>query len=270
MIQIDIKPITNEKKKKIFSKKNKNKLICHTIKNFIENFPDLIEYEQLQDLDIIDLIKEMNIPQKLNEYFNFIKKHLLMILEDSKKLPKAKQFINKNNFNNVYNKIYDYIMEQLNDKLFPKETGIKDIKISQNCYKLSWVEPSHLIKFLKNYILDYYLPDAVKYFKKIDEKKSPRKKIICINEIYNCIYNLGKFNDDNVEGADEELPLLNYTSIKANPENIYNNCRYISLFIGNQKNRIEGNKLLKLLLLCESIEKIKYQDLIKLATQSLI
>ena len=280
--QIEIKPITNEKKKHSFSiKKKKKHCICHTIKNFIENFPDLIKYEELQDIDIIDLIKEMDLPTKLNEYFNFIRKHLLTILEESKKSPKVKPFINKNNFNDVFNKIYDYIMEQLNDKLFPKETGIKDIKISQNCYKLSWVEPSHLIKFLKNYILDYYLPDAIKYFKKIDEEKSPRKKIICINEIFNCIYNLGKFNDDNVEGADEELSLLNYTFIKANPENIYNNCKYLSLFIGNHKNKIEGNQLSKLLLLCESIEKITYKDLIniteeeynekcKLASQGLI
>ena len=72
---------------------------------------------------------------------------------------------------------------------------------------------------------------------------------------------MGKFNDDDVEGADEELSLLTYTFIKANPENIYNNCRYMNLFIGNQKNKIEGSQLSKMFVLCDSIEKISYKEL---------
>ena len=253
--QLDIIPVTNEKKKKSKNKNDNN--ICHTIKNFINNFPDLTQYELLQDIDLIDLLKEIDFPSKINEYFDLIKGHL-----------KGQKFVDNNNFNNVFNKIYDYILEQLNDKIFPKETSVKDIKISQNCFKLAWVQPTNLIKFHKEYILDYYLPDAINYFKKIVEEKSPRKKLICVKEIFNCIYNLAQFNDDKLDGADEELFLLNYTFIKANPENIYNNCKFMNLFLGEkQKNKIEGNQLSKILLLCDSIEKFTHKDLINITEE---
>ena len=106
------------------------------------------------------------------------------------------------------------------------------------------------------------MPDAIDYFQKINEEKSPRKKFLCIKEIYNCIYNLGKFNDDKIEGADDELSLLNYTFIKANPENIYNNCRYIDLFFGKDKSNLEGNRLTKMILLCDSVENFSIKNLI--------
>ena len=257
-IQLDIIPVTIGKKKKMLSKNKKiEHNICYTIKNFINNFPDLTQYEDFQDIDLIDLLKEIDFPSKINEYFDIIKGHL-----------KEQKFVNKNNFNNVFNKIYDYILEQLNDKIFPKETSVKDLKISKNCFKLAWVQPTDLINFHKEYILDYYLPDAINYFKKIGEEKSPRKKLICVKEIFNCIYNLGQFNGDQVEGADEELSLLNYTFIKANPGNIYNNCKFMNLFLEEkQKNKIEGNQLAKILLLCDSIEKFTHKDLINITEE---
>ena len=222
--------------------------ICTNIKQFIKKFPDLTIYESLQDEDMIELMKKIDLPAKLNIYFDVIKEYLT----------------GKKNSNELFLKIYDYIMEQLYDKLFPKEISRKDIKITQNCFRLAWIQPTDMIQFHKNYILDYYLPDAIDYFKKINEEKSPRKKFVCIKEIYNCLYNLGKFNEDKVEGADDEIPLLNYTFIKANPQNIYNNCRYMNLFIGEQKNKIEGNQLSKMLGLCEFVENISHKDLINI------
>ena len=256
--EFDIKPIGKTKEIKLFKFKKENNITCQTIKDFIKNFPDLTAYENMQDLNMIDVLKDMKIPSKLEVYFNMIKETL-----------KEKKLIN-NNFTAAFNKIYDYIMEQLNDKLFPKEISVEDIKISQNCYRLAWIQPTDIINFRKPYILDYYLPDAINYFKKINEEKSPRKKFLCIKEIYNCIYNLGVFNEDKVEGADDELPLLNYTFIKANPENIYSNCLYMNLFIGEQKNKIEGNQLSKMLLLCESVEKITYQSLINITEEEFL
>ena len=256
--ELDIRPIGKTKEKKLFSFKKEKNITCQTIKDFIKNFPDLTIYENMQDLNMIDVLKDMKIPSKLQVYFNLIKETL-----------KEKKLIN-NNFTAAFNKIYDYIMEQLNDKLFPKEISVQDIKISQNCYRLAWIQPTDIINFRKPYILDYYLPDAINYFKKINEEKSPRKKFLCIKEIYNCIYNLGVFNEDKVEGADDELPLLNYTFIKANPENIYSNCLYMNLFIGDQKNKIEGNQLTKMLLLCESVEKITYQSLINITEEEFL
>ena len=250
--ELEIKQIikkSKEKKKHYKSpkkKKEEDNNICPNIKKFLQKFPDLTAYESLQDEDMIELMKKINLPAKLNIYFDTIKEFLKT----------------KKNNNILFLKIYDYIMEQLYDKVFPKDICKKDINISRNCIRLTWIQPTDMIKFRKDYILDYYLPDAIDYFQKINEEKSPRKKFLCIKEIYNCIYNLGKFNDDKIEGADDELSLLNYTFIKANPENIYNNCRYIDLFFGKDKSNLEGNRLTKMILLCDSVENFSIKNLI--------
>ena len=248
--ELEIRQVIKKRKekKKIHKMKEENINICSNIKQFLKKFPDLTIYETMQDEDMIELMQKMNLPAKLDIYFNVIKEYLN----------------GKKNNNILFLKIYDYIMEQLYDKLFPKDICKKDININRNCIRLTWVKPTDMIKFRKDYILDYYLPDAIDYFQKINEEKSPRKKFLCIKEIYNCIYNLGIFNDDKIEGADDELSLLNYTFIKANPESIYNNCRYMDLFIGKQKSKIEGNQLSKMMLLCDSIEKFSIKNLINI------
>ncbi len=186
----------------------------------------------------------------MDVYFHIIEEYL-----------KQKKLTDENNSENINNKIYDYIMEQLNDKLFPKDSDNISNEIYRNYIKLAWIQPKHLITFRKEYILDYYLPDAITYFQRINEEKSPRKKFICLNELFNCIYNLGKFNDDKVEGADDEMNLLSYTFIKAKTPNIYLNCKYMSLFLGKKESKLEGNQLNKILSLCELFAKFSYNDI---------
>ena len=226
-----------------FYKKEEGK----TIKSFVNNFPNINEYQLKPDEDIITLIKEMDIPQELEGYFKLIKDLL-----------KEK---NINNYSDIYNKIYDYIMECLNDKLFPKEPSKKDIKIKKNCMDIIWVEPSNLIKTNENFVTDIFLPDAIYYFQKLNEEKSPRKKFIYLKEIFNCINNLGLFNGKKFEGVDDEMPILNYLFIKAKPDNIYNNCRYMELFLGEKEKEIEGQKLTELKGICETLEDFSYKKL---------
>ena len=118
-----------------------------------------------------------------------------------------------------------------------------------------------MINTNKNYVFESYLPDAIYYFKKLEEEVSPRKKFICLNEIFNCIYNLGKFNEEKIDCTDKILPLLNYVLIKAKPVKLYDNCRYMNLFLGDKKIRKEGNQLDTLKLLCEKMENFSYKDL---------
>ena len=56
--------------------------------------------------------------------------------------------------------------------------------------------------------------NVINYFHQFEKEKSPRKKVNCIKEIYNCVYNVCKFNGDELVGADDEFPLLNYYLIK--------------------------------------------------------
>ena len=189
----------------------------------------------------------MDIAQELEGYFKLIKDLL-----------KEK---NIDNFNDIYNKIYDYIMDHLNEKLFPKEPSGIDIRIKKNCINYIWIELSNLIKTKENYITDIFLPDAIYYFQKLNEEKSPRKKFIYLKEIFNCIDNFGIINGIKFEGVDEEMPILNYLFIKAKPDNIYNNCRYMELFLGEKEKQFEGQKLTELKIICETLESFSYKKL---------
>jgi hypothetical protein len=198
--------------------------------------------------DIYHLIEEKKIPEIIENYMYLVKNCL-----------KAKNIDNEKNLEEIYNKIYDYIMEKLYNKLFPKEPEIIDNNIFQSCYKHMWIEFRNLIKEKKNYIFDNYLPDTINYFNQFIIEKSPRKKLLCIKEIFDCIYNLGKFNGKEVDGTDDEMPLLNYAFIKSNTNNIYSNCKYTELFLGTKKYGIEGSQLTKILGICDKMLNITYE-----------
>jgi hypothetical protein len=105
-------------------------------------------------------------------------------------------------------------MEKLYDKLFPDEPDENDLLILRNCYKASWVELKHLIKGKDDYILENFIPDTNYYFQQIINEKSPRKKLLYVSKIFECIQNLGLLNGDKFEGTDEFLSILNYAFIK--------------------------------------------------------
>ena len=241
----------------LFSNKKKNEnIICKKIKSLINKFPN-IKNDLLNQKgnDIFQFIKFLKIPETLENYSKIIKEYL--------KTKDKKEIIQ--NIDVISNKIYDYILENLNSKLFPNESSDLDIIIYEKCKNIIWIDPSNLLKSNKNYIFDTFLPDAISYFRNIDIEKSPRKKLIYIKEIFKCIYNLGTFNSDKVEGAEDEMPLLNYTFIKANPKNIYSNCKYIQLFLGDKENKEEGNFVTKILAICEKMAKFTFQDMINIS-----
>ena len=250
--ELNISPLDKNKK---YSEKNKNnKIICSTIKSFINNFPKITTNNNEQGLGIFEFIKYIKIPEKLEIYSNIIKDYL-----------KAKKNIkDEKELNEICDIIYDYILEKLNNKLFPKGNNQKDNDIFNNCCKNIWIEFSNIQNSKKKYIFDTYLPDSINYFNKIIMEKSPRKKFIYIKKLYDCIYNLGIFNLDKVEGADEELPLLNYTFIKSKPKNIYSNCKYLELFLGNKESQIEGYYLTKILALCERMSQFSFKDILNM------
>ena len=159
-------------------------------------------------------------------------------------------------FNDISVKIYDYVMEKLYDKLFPKQPDPLDNQIYNQCQLLSWTEPKHYIKSKTNYVFDSFLPDVIHYFKEIDIQKSPRQKLIYMNKIFESISNVVKFSGGGQTGVDDIMPILNYAFIKAKPPHMISNCKYMELFMGEKKNREEGNQLAQLTAICEFAEHI--------------
>ena len=231
-------------------------MICKTIKIFTNEFPNLTKYQTYQDIDLFELEKELALPQKLQEYFNLIKEHLL-----------KNKLLNEENFNNIGDKIYDYILRKLYDKIFPKEDQ-KDDKIFRQTIFLTWIEPKHFIQDKKNYIFDGFLPDVNNYLKKLEKEKSPRKKFSYMSKIFESIRNLIKFNGgDSLTGVDDQMPILNYALIKARPLRIYSNCKFMELFLGDRRNKKEDSELIQLLSLCDYLCNISYSKLLNVTKE---
>ena len=227
----------------LFLKDDKNNIIFNSINYFLSNFPDISKYQLNYDINYFELMSGKKIPEIINTYLALTKNNLTKEIKLSKEICEE-----------VYNKIYDYIMENLYDKLFPKEIIKDDVEIYQNCYKHIWVQLTNLLDKNKNYIFDNFLPDSNYYFKQFEKEKSPRKKLIALNKIINCIYNLVQFNDDEIE-FNEEISLLNYSFIKSKPERIYSNYHYIDLFL-LEKEGFEANQLAKIKGVFENVRKM--------------
>ena len=261
--------ITNKSKDKqlfmldsmIFDIKRKP-VLCETIQIFAKKFPDLSKYKTFQDIDLFKLQEELKIPEKLDNYFNIIREHLLA---NKKFLENEESYINEEKTLAIINdKIYDYVMTKIYEKLYPSESEQFDNSIFSKCVKLCWTEPKHFIKEKTNYIYDTFLPDVLLYFKKIDVEKSPRKKLLNMSKIFNSISNLVDFNSGESKtdiGVDDQMPILNYCFVKAQPERIFSNCKYMELYIGDKSSKEEGNQLSQLMGICMHVKDITYKSL---------
>ena len=227
--------------------KSKKLLFCLKIDDFINKFPNLVKYQELQDQDIFQIQADLNSPEIINKYFNLIK---LSICK------KKSDWMNEL----FYYKIYDYIMCEIYDKVYPLASYMKDDSIFQSSVRLSWIEPKHFIKI--NLIFGNFLEDVFKYFKLMDTEKSPRKKILYMNNIYNTLSLLLKFNKLDSYNADIKLPILNYALIKFKFLRIYSVLEFMKLYIDEKKNKSEAAQLNRLLSLIDSIPEIKSDHLI--------
>ena len=212
------------------NKKKKTKIISTTINSFIQKFPKIEMLEIIGEADLFQDLEKKQIPNIINNFFLMVKQNL-----------EEEKIIDEEIRQDIYNKIYDYITEQINDKLFPKEPSVKDIKIFQNSYKHSWIRLSNLIRE-NNYILEDYLFDSFIWFIKFEKEKSPRKKLLCIKEIFEYIYKFSKINGVKEVGLDEEMTLLLYILIKSRLQRIYSNCKYTELFRDENKDGLEKNE----------------------------
>ena len=227
--------------------KSKKARLCLTIEDFTKKFPNLVKYQELQDADIFEMQKNLHFPEMIGKYFDIIAKHL--------KINSEKNMV-------ICEKIQDHVMGKLYDKLYPFESYDEDNKIFQQSIKLSWTEDKHFIKSKRKLVFGSFINDIKTLFKLIDSEKAPRKKIKHMSEIFNSITFLLKFNGLGPDiGVDDQLPVLNYASIKAQPLRMYSNAKFMELYIGEKKSKNEGSQLTQFLGICEYISKIKPSQL---------
>ena len=228
--------------------KEKNKIvICSTIEEFTEKFPNLTEDYYKEKNNIFNCLEKAHFPEQLSTYMQSIN----CIIH------KEKIIKNESEINLMIPKIYDYIMEQLYPKIFPIEGDPVDNMIYLNCKKASWIQPEHLIK-AKNILIKNFITDITEIFEKIDKEKCPRKKFLCIEDIFKCISNLNSFNGIKSDGIDDEMPALHYGLIKAMPQKINSNCEYLKLFLGNKKGKREDSHLTQIFVLATQVAKLNH------------
>ena len=194
-----------------------------TIEAFTRYFPNLARYQYHNDINPIEIMKDLKVNEKLNEYYKIIKDKII-----------KKKLIENQKYEELYReKIIDYIMDKIYNKIYPLEPDYRDIQIFKKTNELSWVEFQSLIN--KDYIFDNMLPEILNEFNKINISKTPYKKLNSIRKIMEYIENLIKFNEgmDKEIGAEDITPVLNYIFIKAQPSRINTDIEYIKLFLEN-------------------------------------
>ena len=236
--------------------KSKKCRLCLTINEFTQKFPNLVMYQELQDADIFEIQKQLEFCPKINNYINIVKSVL------------QKKY---SGLNLVIEKIYDYVMSKIYDKIYPMESYEEDIKIYQQSIRLAWTEPKHYIKSKRQLVFGSFLTDVMAYFKLVDSEKSPRKKFLYVSEIFNSIGFLLKFNGAGPDaGVDDQMPILNYAFVKAQPLRMFSNVKFMQLYIGERKNKKEDSQLTQLLGICDFISKVKSSNLIDVTNEEFI
>jgi len=249
---IEEKPNLKETHIDIFEEGAEKKNICRTIKLFTKKFPDLVKAQISYDKTLIEMDAEMKINENLQKYFNIIKK----------KIEKEQKDIKEEEFKDINDKIYDYVMEKIYEKIYPIEPDPEDNLIFRKCFLLSWVEPKHFIGQKHNYIFDSFLPDVIEFFGKLDTEKSPRVKFNYMKKIFIAINDVLRFNGrEGQSGVDDQMPILNYSFIKAKPQHISTNYKFMNLFIGKNRNRSEGSQLTQISGICEHVMNLTYEKL---------
>ena len=241
------KDLFNDDKRTKYEKSNKLKL-CLTIENFPKKFPNLVKYQEMQDADIFEIQNKLHFPEQIQKYIELIRKYL--------------RIHNVQNIEQMMDKIYDYLMGKIYDKIYPIEPSEEDNKIFKKSVLLSWTKPKHFLKSKKEFVFGSFEKDSMELFKLLDIEKSPRKKLMHLDGIFNSITFLLRFNGKGQDvGVDDQMPILNYAFIKAQALRMNSNVRFMELYIGESKSKRAGAQLTQFKGICEFIPKIKNTDL---------
>ena len=238
--------IKEYKENKININKKSDGIICNTIREFIQNFPNLVEYENKMNANIFYIQKELKFPEKINEYINIIIKNLNNQKENT-----------ITNLDLIINKIDDYLMQELYNKIFRLELDTKDNQIYQKSIILSWVELNNFVKTEKELLNGNFVNEIIKYFNLMENEKSINNKFKYLNKIFDTIELFQKLNGkENYLNIEVKISILRYAVIKAQLLMLQSNVEFMELYIKHFGNKIDNYKFELLKQVCEIITKI--------------
>ena len=209
----------------------KDTYIFKTIESFASNFPNLVEYQNFQDESPLQIMSKLKIPQAIKSYFQMIRE----------KIYKKLNIQEVGSYNIYSNKIIEYFMNKIYDKIYPIEPELQDSEIYRKSIMLSWVEPHMLIN--KDYIYETSLLDIIHEFQNVTSARTPQKKFDFIKKILELINNLIIFNEGDKKdiSLDDVTPVLFYIFIKSHPTKICSDLEFIKLFLDYDKGSYSFN-----------------------------
>ena len=239
----------------LFEKKKEQGITCQNIFQFTKLFPNFSKIEQTHMGELFTYEEKFEVPKALKSYLSTVRnciseyKAFFEGLDKKKEVPqsveKTKQKVDKVTkqkaeeerkegiVKNIYEIVSSYIMNRIYDKIYPHEPDTNDSLIHQQCVKLSWIEPHHLCK-IENLNLDNILPRTVGLIKELDTEKNPEGKLKLITKVIHIILNNMTYCIGKVEGGvDDQVPMLIYIIVKAQPERLSSNITYLELFAGD-------------------------------------
>lgn len=231
---------------------------CRNVEQFIKYFPNFVKLQQAKHFILFDEINNLEVTKRIYDYIDFISEKI-----DKKNLGSDEQKI-------IKEKIYDFILSKLYDKLYPINPDTTDLDILNTCKKLSWTEPKNFIEDVKDNNYDIFMDDIKQLFMKLLKEKSPRKKIIIIKEIFQTIEKVITFNDQaNKSGTDDNLHILLYIFVKIQPRMIKTDIDYINLFFKDDLG-LEEQQLSQLITVCNILGDFKTKYLIGVSEEEYI
>ena len=232
----------NKKKKNVENNEHNlfldNSQICYNILEFTQNFPDLISIQRYFNVYLFELEKTLKVYENLNVYFSILNEKISNKFSEE---IREKALI----------KIRNYIFEKLYLKTFPKYTEVEDQKLLNKISTLFWIKPINLN--FSGFDFEMILPIITNLFIHLDKQRSPSGKLNIINKMFETIFNALKYIKGEHFSNEDILNICEYIIIKAKPEKLYSNLKYLDTF--ENKDIFDNNKIY-LKLLKESVEKI--------------
>ena len=144
--------------------------------------------------------------------------------------------------NRAHQIIKNYIMNKIFKNLFPEKPLPSDEKIFSNCRKLSWIESKDLFK-KDAYNIDNTLTVGIALFKQFELEKSPYEKLLVLEKINELIVKTNTLIKGKAEilEMDARLNYLTLFCIKAQPERLHSNLKYIEIFRDDNESRLGGS-----------------------------
>ena len=226
---------------------------CYYIKDIIryilhETFIDEINKNSIEEVKVQSRNKK--IYKILSTYMNIVSEKIknpiinknIFFPEDSKLSKKEKETY----YNEVRQKIWDYILKKIYRYVYPKKPMGFDIKFYNTTRCLDWITPE-LLDIKKEYINQ--LGFAELCLKKMEEAISVSDKLEYISSAVDTIICTLKFSgEEEINISNEEMvKIFMYILIKAQLKRINSNINYIKNFVENEATYDKKEEIFNLL-----------------------